>query len=122
MAAEAEASSEARAKVIAAEGEYKALKEAAMVITQSPAALQLRYFLVIHRTTSLRFLPSSKLVFHITKVGRVLSCNRCLLAKLSFGFFFSFGTDSSDHLGGEEFQHHFPTAHRFTDSVYEINY
>ena len=57
MAAEAEASSEARAKVIAAEGEYKALKEAAMVITQSPAALQLRYFLVIHRTTSLRFLP-----------------------------------------------------------------
>ncbi|XP_042335512.1 stomatin-like isoform X2 [Sceloporus undulatus] len=46
MAAEAEASREARAKVIAAEGEMnasRALKEAAMVITESPAALQLRY-------------------------------------------------------------------------------
>ncbi|XP_071097576.1 band 7 protein AGAP004871-like isoform X6 [Haliotis cracherodii] len=46
MAAEAEAAREARAKVIAAEGEQKAsraLKEAADVITESPAALQLRY-------------------------------------------------------------------------------
>ncbi|XP_015781832.1 band 7 protein AGAP004871-like [Tetranychus urticae] len=46
MAAEAEAAREARAKVIAAEGEQKAsraLKEAAEVITQSPAAIQLRY-------------------------------------------------------------------------------
>ncbi|RWS24284.1 mechanosensory protein 2-like isoform X2 [Leptotrombidium deliense] len=46
MAAEAEASREARAKVIAAEGEQKAsraLKEAADVINESPAALQLRY-------------------------------------------------------------------------------
>ncbi|XP_045036439.1 band 7 protein AGAP004871 isoform X4 [Daphnia magna] len=46
MAAEAEASREARAKVIAAEGEFKAstaLKEASMVIAESPAALQLRY-------------------------------------------------------------------------------
>ncbi|XP_039289399.1 stomatin isoform X2 [Nilaparvata lugens] len=46
MAAEAEASREARAKVIAAEGEMKAsraLKEASDVITESPAALQLRY-------------------------------------------------------------------------------
>lgn len=46
MAAEAEASREARAKVIAAEGEQRAsraLKEAADVITESPAALQLRY-------------------------------------------------------------------------------
>ena len=49
MAAEAEASREARAKVIAAEGEFKAstaLKEASMVIAQSPAALQLRYLQV----------------------------------------------------------------------------
>ena len=49
MAAEAEAAREARAKVIAAEGEYKAstaLKEASMVIAQSPAALQLRYLQV----------------------------------------------------------------------------
>ncbi|XP_071820214.1 mechanosensory protein 2-like isoform X1 [Apostichopus japonicus] len=46
MAAEAEASREARAKVIAAEGEQnasRALKEAADVIAQSPSALQLRY-------------------------------------------------------------------------------
>lgn len=46
MAAEAEASREARAKVIAAEGERnasKALKEAADVIGNSSAALQLRY-------------------------------------------------------------------------------
>ncbi|KAH3801805.1 band 7 protein AGAP004871-like [Dreissena polymorpha] len=46
MAAEAEAAREARAKVIAAEGEQKAsraLKEAADVIAQSPAAIQLRY-------------------------------------------------------------------------------
>ena len=46
MAAEAEASRDARAKVIAAEGEQKAsraLKEAADVIVDSPAALQLRY-------------------------------------------------------------------------------
>lgn len=46
MAAEAEAAREARAKVIAAEGEQKAsraLKEAADVMVESPAALQLRY-------------------------------------------------------------------------------
>jgi len=46
MAAEAEAAREARAKVIAAEGEHKAsraLKHAAEVIKDSPAALQLRY-------------------------------------------------------------------------------
>jgi len=46
MAAEAEATREARAKVISAEGEQKAsraLKEASDIISQSPAALQLRY-------------------------------------------------------------------------------
>merc|ERR1719225_2556926 len=46
MAAEAEAAREARAKVIAAEGEQKAskaLKEASDIISESPAALQLRY-------------------------------------------------------------------------------
>ena len=43
MAAEAEAAREARAKVIAAEGEHKAsraLRHAADVISDSPAALQ----------------------------------------------------------------------------------
>lgn len=46
MAAEAEASREARAKVIAAEGEMKAsraLKEASDIMSESPATLQLRY-------------------------------------------------------------------------------
>ena len=46
MAAEAEATREAKAKVIAAEGEQmasKALKEASDIISESPAALQLRY-------------------------------------------------------------------------------
>jgi len=46
MAAEAEAAREARAKVIAAEGEMKAsdaLKAASDIISTSPAALQLRY-------------------------------------------------------------------------------
>ena len=49
MAAEAEASREARAKVIAADGEMrasKALREASQIIEQSPAALQLRYLQV----------------------------------------------------------------------------
>ncbi|CAH4038596.1 unnamed protein product [Pieris brassicae] len=49
MAAEAEAAREARAKVIAAEGEQKAaraLREASEVICDSPAALQLRYLQV----------------------------------------------------------------------------
>lgn len=46
MAAEAEATREARAKVIAAEGEQKAskaLKAASDVIANTPSALQLRY-------------------------------------------------------------------------------
>ncbi|VDM91676.1 unnamed protein product [Litomosoides sigmodontis] len=46
MAAEAEAAREARAKVIAAEGEMKAsasLNEAANIIAESPCAIQLRY-------------------------------------------------------------------------------
>ncbi|XP_033098140.1 band 7 protein AGAP004871-like isoform X2 [Anneissia japonica] len=46
MAAEAEAAREARAKVIAAEGEQnssRALKEAADVMAETPVALQLRY-------------------------------------------------------------------------------
>uniref|UniRef100_A0A7E4W217 PHB domain-containing protein n=1 Tax=Panagrellus redivivus TaxID=6233 RepID=A0A7E4W217_PANRE len=46
MAAEAEATREAKAKIIAAEGEEKAsrsLAEAASVVAQSPAAIQLRF-------------------------------------------------------------------------------
>ena len=50
MAAEAEATREARAKVIAAEGERDAsesLKEAAKVIQRSPQALQVTKFLIL---------------------------------------------------------------------------
>ncbi|XP_052526841.1 stomatin-like protein 3 [Tympanuchus pallidicinctus] len=46
MAAEAETTRQARAKVVAAEGEMnasKALKQASMVLAESPAGLQLRY-------------------------------------------------------------------------------
>ena len=46
MAAEAEAAREARAKVIAAEGEHKAsraLRHAAEIIKDCPAALQVHY-------------------------------------------------------------------------------
>lgn len=47
MATEAEAAREARAKVISAEGEKKAavaLRNAAVTLSESPTALQLRYF------------------------------------------------------------------------------
>lgn len=63
MAAEAESTREARAKVIAAEGEMKAsraLKEAADVITQSPAAMQLRYLETLNSISSNK---SSTIVF-----------------------------------------------------------
>lgn len=46
MAAEAEAAREAKAKVIAAEGEHKSsrfYKEAADILSQNPASVQLRY-------------------------------------------------------------------------------
>ncbi|XP_055307214.1 stomatin-like [Sitodiplosis mosellana] len=55
MAAEAEAAREARAKIIAAEGEKKsahALKEASDVISKSSAALQLRYLQTLNSIAS----------------------------------------------------------------------
>ena len=67
MAAEAEASREARAKVIAADGEMrasKALREASIIIEQSPAALQLRYLQVSagYRPDPPRFHPTNQSV------------------------------------------------------------
>ena len=65
MAAEAEASRDARAKVIAAEGEQKAsraLKEAADVMVDSPAALELRYLQTLH---SIAAEKNSTIVFPI---------------------------------------------------------
>jgi len=55
MAAEAEAAREARAKVIAADGEQKSarsLKEAAQIISESPAAIQLRYLQTLNTISS----------------------------------------------------------------------
>jgi erythrocyte band 7 integral membrane protein len=65
MAAEAEAAREARAKVIAAEGEHKAsraLKEAAEVINESPIALQLRY---LQTLTTIASEKNSTIVFPV---------------------------------------------------------
>ncbi|XP_067220584.1 stomatin (EPB72)-like 3a isoform X2 [Chanodichthys erythropterus] len=57
MAAEAEATREARAKVIAAEGEMnasRALKEASLVMAESPSALQLRYLQTLNNIAAER--------------------------------------------------------------------
>jgi erythrocyte band 7 integral membrane protein len=65
MAAEAEASRDARAKVIAAEGEMKAsygLKEAADIINDSPIALQLRYLQTLTQIAAER---NSTIVFPV---------------------------------------------------------
>jgi len=65
MATEAEAAREARAKVIAAEGEQrasKALKEAAEVIEGTPSALQLRYLQTLN---SIAAEKNSTIVFPI---------------------------------------------------------
>ncbi|XP_066148626.1 band 7 protein AGAP004871-like isoform X7 [Euwallacea fornicatus] len=65
MAAEAEAAREARAKVIAAEGEQKAsraLREASEVIGDSPAALQLRYLQTLSKICHGKF---STIVFPV---------------------------------------------------------
>lgn len=65
MAAEAEASREAKAKIIAAQGEMdasKALKEASDIINQSPGALQLRY---LQTLTSISAEKNSTIIFPI---------------------------------------------------------
>lgn len=65
MAAEAEATREARAKVVAAEGEKKAsqsLKEASDIISKSKSALQLRY---LQTLSSIASEKTSTIVFPI---------------------------------------------------------
>ncbi len=65
MATEAEATRDARAKVISAEGEQKAsiaLKDAADVINQSPVALQLRY---LQTLTTISAEKNSTIIFPI---------------------------------------------------------
>ena len=60
MAAEAEAAREARAKVIAAEGEHKssrALAHAAEIISQTPAALQVGAQRTSFESFSIQYCP-----------------------------------------------------------------
>ena len=87
MAAEAEASREARAKVIAAEGEQKAsrqLKEAADVIASSPVALQLRY---LQTLTQISAEKNSTIVFPIP--GESIFFLVTLMSDIVILFFFS---------------------------------
>eukprot|EP00090_Calanus_glacialis_P045910 TRINITY_DN8776_c1_g1_i3.p1 TRINITY_DN8776_c1_g1~~TRINITY_DN8776_c1_g1_i3.p1 ORF type:complete len:194 (+),score=69.62 TRINITY_DN8776_c1_g1_i3:204-785(+) len=78
MAAEAEAARNARAKVIAAEGEHKAsraLKHAADVIMESPASLQLRYLQTLssiaaeNNSTIVFPVPVDIISFFVKKTG-----------------------------------------------------
>ncbi len=77
MAAEAEATRDARAKIIAAEGEMKAsrgLKEAADIINQSPIALQLRYLQTLTQIAAER---NSTIVFPVpVELLQAISRNR----------------------------------------------
>ena len=71
MAAEAEAAREARAKVIAAEGEHKssrAVAHAAEIISQTPAALQVK-------SNNLKWFLDSKcsqFLFNVIKIYNIL--------------------------------------------------
>ena len=83
MAAEAEASREARAKVVAAEGEQKAsiaLKAAADVISQSPPALQLRYLQTLNNIAaeqnSTIIFPVPMNLMEIFKQARPSECTK----------------------------------------------
>lgn len=81
MAAEAEAAREARAKVIAAEGEQKAsraLREASEVIGDSPAALQLRYLQVMLKTHLMQYVCENGM----------FDCTRCIVNESCMRIFF----------------------------------
>jgi len=90
MAAEAEAAREARAKVIAAEGEQKAsraLREAANVIAESSSALQLRYLQTLssiaaeHNSTIIFPMPMNILDHFMDKSGGESSPPRSQIPK-----------------------------------------
>lgn len=113
-AVQAEASREARAKVIASEGEQKAsraLREASEIIGDSPAALQLRYLQVCFEKQKkkraqmfLMMILFPILLFHL----------------VSFRFVLPSSTLDIEHnLGREEFNNHFPPTHRHDDVLHE---
>ena len=85
MATEAEAAREARAKVIAAEGEQNAssaLRSAAEVISQSPIAIQLRYLQTLtqiasEKNSTIVFpVPLEMLSFLANKDGAIIDKTR----------------------------------------------
>ncbi len=99
IAAEAEASREARAKVVAAEGEQKAsraLKEASDIISASASAMQLRYGNCHKQCVFVYFsLPSAQkehLLFQPQDLHVLLSntMNTVLQAKGDIGFLLYF--------------------------------
>ena len=70
MASVAEAERDARAKVIAAEGEVRAavkLREAADIISKSPGALQLRYLQTLQTIASEK---NSTIIFPVPMEGQ----------------------------------------------------
>jgi len=98
MAAEAEAAREARAKVIAAEGEQRAsraLREASEVITDSPAALQLRYLQTLN---SIAAEKNSTIVFPVPM-------------ELFRGFLNNKHKDNHDHHGHDHHSHGYHHHH-----------
>jgi hypothetical protein len=88
MATEAEAAREARAKVIAAEGEMQAshsLKEASDVISTSPAALQVRASYLV--TKNLTLVTSNPLIIVIN--ANSFDASRLCLHCFCFIYIFS---------------------------------
>ena len=77
MAAEAEAAREARAKVIAAEGEHKAsrsLRQAAEIIIESPAALQLRYLQTLNSISAENNRKTFSLCYNLIIIQKKSNC------------------------------------------------
>jgi hypothetical protein len=101
---QAEASREARAKVIAAEGEQKAsraLREASEIIGDSPAALQLRYLQVSN--------PRDEI------------CICADISQFSSSFPPFFRADTEHNFLGEELDHRISAANRLAHFFYEKN-
>ena len=109
MAAEAEAAREARAKVIAAEGEHKssrALAHAAEVIAQSPAALQVILAFCSAEAAVAIWLHCCDTMQNCCDTMQNISyfsCLRCLATLPS---------NAKQHFGGEEQYHCLPRPNR----------
>ncbi|CAF0704700.1 unnamed protein product [Brachionus calyciflorus] len=99
MAAEAEATREARAKVIAAEGEHKssrALKEAADILSQSPSAIQLRYLQTLNNIAAEK---NSTIVFPlpIEILSQFMKVTKPSIQKISQNTFKSLSTNENSY-------------------------